>query len=246
MPRGTACQTSDMIDSERVEVPTPDGPMPAEWFGPTDGSVPVIVVCQEIFGVTDYIRRRCRDLADAGYAVLAPHFYWRLSPTGDAPEIAETDENALQQAMGLAQQLDFAAATADGVAAVAYAREHGTAVGLVGFCFGGGLAFAIAAQAEPDALVSYYGSGLPGLLELAPRVTAPILHHFGDADSFIDADAQARVRDAVTANTEAEWITHPGADHAFDNDVAPWHHPEASARAWQATLRFLADRLPAR
>ena len=61
----------------------------------------------------------------------------------------------------------------------------------------------MAAVAEPDVLVSYYGSALPHLLDLAPKVTAPSLHHFGLADDYIDAETVARIRDAVTA-TSAE------------------------------------------
>lgn len=234
-----------MTDSRIIQVDTPDGPMTAEWFAPAGQTTATVVVCQEIFGVTDYIRGRCRDLAAEGYGVLAPHFYWRLGSDGTAPEITEAGEEALGQAMGLVGRLDFEAAVADGAAAVESLRSsgNGSRVGLLGFCFGGGLAFAIAARTPADALVSYYGSALPSLLDLAPRVTAPSLHHFGEADAFIDADAQQRVRDAVTAQG-ARWESHPGADHAFDNSAGQWHHPEASARAWATTTAFLHQRLP--
>ncbi|SDD80297.1 dienelactone hydrolase family protein [Auraticoccus monumenti] len=232
-----------MTDSQIIQVATPDGPMPAEWFAPSGEVTATVVVCQEIFGVTDYIRGRCRDLAAEGYGVLAPHFYWRLGPEGAAPEITEAGPEALEQAMGLVGRLDFEAAVADGAAAVESLRSSGSGgVGLLGFCFGGGLAFAVAARTSPAALVSYYGSALPSLLDLAPQVGAPSLHHFGEADSFIDLEAQRLVRNAVTPQG-ARWESHPGADHAFDNSVGPWHHPEASARAWATTLTFLHHHL---
>ncbi len=116
---------------------------------------------------------------------------------------------------------------------------------MIGFCFGGGLAFNVAAVEEVDALVSYYGSGLPGLLNLAPQVTAPSLHHFGTADDFLDTDTVARIREAVTSGSApVEFETYEGANHAFDNDVFVLHHPEASKLAWQRTLAFLARELP--
>jgi hypothetical protein len=65
-------------------------------------------------------------------------------------------------------------------------------VGLLGFCYGGGLAFNVAALTDVDALVSYYGSALPRLLDLAPQVTAPQLHHWGTEDSFIDGPTRRR------------------------------------------------------
>lgn len=227
-----------------VSIDVDGGILPAQWFPPASPDAPTIVVCQEIFGVTDYIRRRCQDLNDLGYGVLAPEFYWRLAAAGEpSPEIVEADSDALERAGGLLQRIDFDRAIADGAAAVTHAEQRASAVGLVGFCFGGGLAFAIAARTDPAVLVSYYGSALPMLLDLAPQVTAPSLHHFGDADSFIDADAQTAIREAVVAGG-ATWISHPGADHAFDNDIGPWHHREASANAWRSTVDFLGEHLP--
>ncbi|MVA76406.1 dienelactone hydrolase family protein [Auraticoccus sp. F435] len=231
--------------SSLIEIDTPDGPMPAEWFAPRAEPTGTVVVCQEIFGVTDYIRRRCQSLVEEGYGVLAPRFYWRLAEEGVTPEITEAGPDALQRAMGLVARLDFGTAVADGVAAVQAARRHegSSGVALLGFCFGGGLAFAVAARTRPQALVSYYGSGLRDLLHLAPEVTCPSLHHFGEADSFLDTESQRRITEAVTP-TGALVHSHPGADHAFDNDVGSWHHPEASARAWQTTTQFLHEHLP--
>jgi len=93
--------------------------------------------------------------------------------------------------------------------------------------------------------VSYYGSSIPDLLDLAPLVTMPSLHHFGLADTYIDQATVERVRGAVTADGRpAEFEVYEGADHAFDNDDFVLHHPEASALAWQRTLDFLGRTLP--
>jgi carboxymethylenebutenolidase len=115
---------------------------------------------------------------------------------------------------------------------------------VLGFCFGGGLGFHVAAVAEPDVLVSYYGSALRDLLHLAPQVTAPSLHHFGTADDFVDAGTVERIREAVTStDADVRFETYDGANHAFDNDDFYFHHPEASALAWQRTLELLAQHL---
>jgi carboxymethylenebutenolidase len=228
--------------SQPVTVPTDAGAMPAHLWTPASGSGPGLLLLQEIFGVSGYIQRRGADLAEAGYVVLAPELYWRL----DAGALDESADGAIEEAMGRAQRLDWPTTVADAVAALDEVRSRATGgTGVIGFCFGGGLAFNVAAVEEPDALVSYYGSGIPGLLDLAPQVTAPSLHHFGTADSYLDAATVEAIRAAVTAGgTPVEFELYDGADHAFDNDDFVLHHAEASALAWQRTLAFLARELP--
>lgn len=229
----------------RITVPTDAGRMPAWQWLPPDGGGPGLVLVQEIFGVSDYIRARAADLAELGYVVWVPEVYWRLSDAS----IDETREDFLQQALAVAGRVDWQAAVADVSATWDNLRVSDTVAGgtgMVGFCFGGGLAFHTAAVSAPDVLVSYYGSALPQLLELAPRVDMPSLHHFGSDDAYIDADSVARIRQAVTANPQTEFYTYPGAGHAFDNPHPAFHHPEASRQAWDRTAEFLTRHLPPR
>lgn len=219
--------------------------VPADLLLPASGSGPGIVLFQEIFGVTDYIRARAQDLADLGHVVLVPHFYGRL---GDP--VVEEGGDGLPRAMALLEQLDWSQAVADGAAAVSALRAHPAVdggVAVLGFCFGGGLAFNVAAVSDPkpDALVSYYGSALPNLLGLAPDVTSPSLHHFGESDSYIPLETVREIERAVSkANDDVTFVTHPGADHAFDNPSPAFHHAEASAAAWGTTAEWLAQHLP--
>lgn len=242
-----------MTNAQQVTVRTAAGEMPAYFWLPSSAAGPRIVVFQEIFGVSDYVRSRCEDLADLGYAVLAPEFYWRL----EGAEVDESREDFLQQAMGVAGRLDWDAAVADGLDAVAWLRarpETAARVGALGFCFGGGLAFAVAAgatstgraDAAPDVLVSYYGSGLPQLLDLAPQVKCPSLHHFGLADNFIPQDAVKQIEATLTSQQQQDvtFRTYEGAGHAFDNPHEAFHHEDASREAWQATVAWLATHLP--
>jgi carboxymethylenebutenolidase len=220
--------------------------MPCHLWLPEAGSAPGIVLFQEIFGVSAYIRARAGDLADLGYAVLAPELYWRLGRS----EVEETGPDYLEEAMGLVGKLDWAAAVGDGAQAVTWLRarpEVRGGTGAFGFCFGGGLAFAVAATmpegTAPDALVSYYGSALPQLLDLAPQVKGPSLHHFGLADAYIPVEQVRAIEAAVTAQG-ATFLTYEGAGHAFDNPRPEFHHEEASRRAWEATRGWLAQQLP--
>jgi carboxymethylenebutenolidase len=229
---------------EQTTIPTPDGDMPGVLWRPAGGSGPGILLLQEIFGVSRYIRRRGAALAAEGYVVLAPELYWRLDP--GLPPLDESAPDVVDQAMQRAMSLDWEQTVSDGVAALQTlrARSDDGAVGVLGFCFGGGLAFNVAAVEAPDCLVSYYGSALPGLLHLAPQVTVPSLHHFGLSDDYIDAATVQQVREAVTAaSPDVVFETYEGANHAFDNDDFFLHDAEASRLAWGRTLQFLAERL---
>ena len=104
-----------------TSVPTPDGrAMPALLVRPASGSGPGLVLLQEIFGVTDYITSRARDLADLGYTVLVPELYWRQ---GEHLTTDETTEAGLHEAFGLFSKLDVPQAIDDSVAALAYLRQ---------------------------------------------------------------------------------------------------------------------------
>ncbi|WP_030484255.1 dienelactone hydrolase family protein [Nocardioides aequoreus] len=231
-----------MPSTPTVAVPTDAGDMPAHVWLPESGSGPGILLLQEIFGISRYVEQRAQDLADLGYVVLAPEVFWRLG-VARVPE----GPDALDRAMGLLQQVDWDAAVGDVSAALDVLRgrdEVRGRTGVVGFCFGGGLAFNLAAVRDPDCLVSYYGSALPGLLGLAPQVTAPSLHHFGLDDSFIPPETVAEIQRAVERD-EVDFHLYDGADHAFDNpDMPQLHDPGASALAWERTAGFLGRRLP--
>ena len=238
--------------SERVSIPTPDGDLPAQLWLPASGSGPGIVLVQEIFGVSAYIERRAQDLADLGYVVVAPEFFWRLGVD------KVTGPNAMEEGFGLLQRLDWGAAVADGGAAVSWLRgrpEVSGGVGIVGFCLGGGLGFNIAAETEVRALVSYYGSALPGLLGLVPEtpgpvlgpedVTAPSLHHFGLNDSFIPRELVDRLQATLADQPGVTFRTHEHGDHAFDNDDFHLYDETSSREAWAQTVDWLAEHLPA-
>jgi carboxymethylenebutenolidase len=241
---------SPIAVDQTVYVETDGGQLPAHLWLPAAGSGPGLLLIQEIFGVSDYIKQRAADLAQLGYVVLAPEIYWRLDDTS----LDESSPELLDRAMGIVSRLDWPTAVSDAVAALTHLRgleqvRGGVGgvrggVGVIGFCFGGGLGFNVAAVSSPEVLVSYYGSALPNLLDLAPKVDAQSLHHFGEADDYLAPEVVARIREAVLANPLNEVETYPGAGHAFDNPLPMFHHAGASALAWRRTTEFLASRLP--
>jgi carboxymethylenebutenolidase len=233
-----------LSDSTEV-VPTRDGGrMPSFIVRPAAGRGPGLVVLQEIFGVTEYIKQRTRDLAALGYVAIAPQLYWRLGPDIKTPE---NTQEGLQEAFGYMQRLDVAQAVDDAAATLDYLRglsDTGGKAGVLGFCMGGRLAYQVAAAADPDVVVSYYGAGIASQLDAADRIHSPVIFHFGGSDQFLPLAEAEQIRAAFASHPDTEVHIHPGAGHAFDNPSPMWHHAEASREAWPQTVAFLERHLP--
>jgi carboxymethylenebutenolidase len=230
--------------TRRETISMPDGGEMGAYIAiPETGSGSGVLVLMEIFGVGTYIRRAAERLAELGYVALAPDLYRRTDPGLEL----DHDEEGLGAAYAAMAKLDHEGAVADSVTALEHLRELPEvtgSVGVLGFCLGGSIAFGVAASAEPDAAVSYYGSGVPSALAQADQITCPIIFHFGAEDPFIAADQVQLVEQAAGRRPSWEFHRHPDAGHAFDNHDAPqFHQPEAAAVAWEQTRAFLAREL---
>jgi len=229
-----------------TQVSTHDGgQMPAYVARPASGRGPGIVVLQEIFGVTDYLKRRADDLAGAGYVALVPDLYWRI---GEHVALPEDTPEGLQQAFGYLQRLDEGQAVDDAIAALEALRampETGGRAGVLGFCMGGRLAYHVATRTRPDTVVSYYGSGIAAQLDAASQVSAPVLFHFGTADPYLPLEEAQQIGAAFAGHANCQVELHEGAGHAFDNPSPLFHHAAAAQEAWPQTVAFLQRTLPA-
>ena len=153
---------------------------------------------QEIFGINDNMRGLAERLAGEGYVVLVPDMFWRLQRRFESK-----DESGMGEGIALVQQLDMGLAMADMQAAHAHLLampECTGRIGAVGFCLGGGLAFACAATSRvdgrgPDAAVAYYGSHVNALLHLAEQVECPVMYHYGDSRRLHPAGEHRRRRE---------------------------------------------------
>ena len=227
------------------EVETGDGAMGAHVALPASGSGPGMVLIHEIFGVNAYVRDAAQRLADAGYAVLAPDLFWRTRPGLDLPN----DDAGMELGMAAAQALDGELALADALTALAALRAMpevaGGRAGIIGFCLGGSMAWRVAAAGDPDVAVVYYGSAVPGALDLADDVICPMIMHWGGADPFIPREGIDAVAAMAAERDNIECHIHEGAGHAFDNHCSErFSVPAAAAAAWELTAAFLARELP--
>ena len=237
-------------ESPRYETVTANdgvGEFAAYCAVPESGSGPGILLFQEIFGINDNMRGLADKLAAEGYVVLVPDMFWRLEP-----RFERKDESGLGDAFAMVQRFDFATAPSDIQATHAHLlgmQECTGKIGAVGFCLGGGLAFAAATLSRvdgrgPDAAVCYYGSPVNDLLGYADALECPTMFHYGTDDAFIPEDKIAEVEAAVGSKPHVEFHRYEGAGHAFSNWDAPsMYQREPAELAWSRTLDFFARQL---
>ena len=192
-----------------------------------------LVVAQEIFGVNSHIRSVCDGYAADGYVAIAPALFDRYERGVDVgytpPDVARGRE-----LKGLAKTdaalLDLAAAQA----AVAGAGR----VGVIGYCWGGYLAWISAARATGLACaVAYYGGGMTDAIAEMPK--CPVMAHFGERDSMIPVTG---VKALEAAHPTVQVFLYP-ADHGFNCDQRGSFDAAAARLARERTLAFLRQHI---
>ncbi len=205
---------------------------------PTQGeALPVVLVCHENRGLTDYIRDVTRRLAKAGYAALAVDLLSRRGGT------ARLNPDDVPGVLGSTPPEQFVQDFRSGweyLKTQPFARAE--RVGMVGFCFGGGVTWQMATKMpELRAAVPFYGPQPP--VEDVPGIQAAVLAFYGGKDTRIDAGIPA-IEEAMKMNNKIfEKVIYPEADHAFHNNTGPRYNPEAAEDAWARTLAWLKQYL---
>jgi carboxymethylenebutenolidase len=222
--------------SETIKLKAADGHEPGAYYArPYAASDAAVVVIQEIFGVNSHIRSVADDFAAQGYHAIAPALFDRVEPN------VELDYNAadMQRGMGMATKIGMENALKDVAAAIAYARsELGCAkAGVVGYCFGGSLAWLAATRLGPAAAVGYYGGRIAQYA--AERPLCPVLLHFGKHDPHIPLSEIDKIR-----------AQHPDlpvymyeAAHGFNCDQRKDYEPQSAKLARERTLEFFSKYL---
>jgi len=196
-----------------------------------------LVVLQEAFGVNSHIRSVTDGWAREGFLAVAPALFDR---TERGVDLGYSQED-LQKGIALARQGNPADRIKDVAAALDYARhETGKKAGVIGYCFGGSMAWLSATRLDPDAAVGYYGGYIANFAQEKPR--APIMLHFGLRDSHIPKDEIDAKVAAAHPELPIFWYE---AGHAFNNDTRPSYNPEAAKLARQRSLDFLKKHLVA-
>jgi carboxymethylenebutenolidase len=199
------------------------------------GKLPVVLVVHENRGLNPHIEDITRRLAVDGYLAFAPD---ALAVHGGYPG----DEDKAREAFG---KLDQAKARADFVAAtralLALPEGNGK-VGVVGFCYGGGMANYLATQVpELAGAVPFYG-GQPAAADVA-KIKSPLLIHYAGKDDRINAGWPPYEAALKAAGVRHEGHIYAGTEHGFNNDTTPRFDAAAAQLAWSRTMAFFKANL---
>ncbi len=222
------------IRTEYLTYPSPQGSGDMRGYfarpAKASGKLPGILVIHENRGLNPYIEDVARRLAVANFVAFAPD---ALTPLGGYPG----DEDA---ARALFAKQDAKKRAEDLVEGAAFLKAHPACtgrIGVVGFCFGGGISNMLAVRL-PDlaAAVPFYGSQ-PAAADV-PRIKAPLQIHYASEDARINAGWPAYEAALKASNVRYEMHMYPGTQHGFHNDTTPRYDEAAAKLAWQRTLDF--------
>jgi carboxymethylenebutenolidase len=228
----------DRVTTEEVTFAGADGEVSGYLARPADasGALPAVVVIHENRGLNPHIEDIARRVALEGFIALAPDF---LSPLGGTPE----NEDQAREMIG---QLDQQQTIENALAAVAFLEDDDATtgkVGVIGFCWGGGLANQVAVNsADVAAVVPFYGRQ-PAAAEAA-KIRAPLLLHYAGNDERINAGIPEYEQALKDAGVDYTIYMYEGANHAFNNDTNEARYDQAAAElAWSRTIDFLKQHL---
>lgn len=192
-----------------------------------------LVVVQEIFGVNAHMRLVSERLAGFGYHVLCPAFFDRAEP---GAELGYTPDD-VQKGLALRAKIPEEASLLDIEAAAA--AFGGRPVGIIGYCWGGSLAWLGATKSHGfKAAVGWYGGGIAAQKNNKPN--CPVQLHFGEADTGIPMSDVAAIK---AAQPDVEVFTYPGAQHGFGCEERPSYNPKDTELAELRSLAFFAEHL---
>ena len=227
------------LKASMVEYPSPKGQAKTRGYlvrpAAASGKLPGVLVVHENRGLNPHIEDVARRIALDGFMAFAPD---ALAPLGGYPG----DEDKARDLFG---KLDQEKVREDFIAAAEWLKGRPDCtgkIGVVGFCFGGGIANMLATRL-PDlaAAVPFYGAQ-PKAEEIA-RIKAPLLIHYAEHDERINAGIPAFEAALKANHVRYQIFTYPGTQHGFNNDTTPRYDKAAAQLAWQRTIDFLKKNL---
>ncbi|MEH2275976.1 MAG: dienelactone hydrolase family protein [Nostoc sp.] len=231
-----------------VKIPVKDGEIPAYRAEPASGeNFPIVLVIQEIFGVHEHIQDITRRFAQLGYLAIAPELFIRQ---GDVSKLSSTDEiRPIVSKVPDAQVLSDLDATVDW--AVKSAKGNANKLAITGFCWGGRITWLYAAHnPKLKAGAAWYGRLVGDATELQPKypidiaskLTVPILGLYGGKDTSIPLDTVEQMRDRLkSSSSKSEIIVYPDAPHAFFADYRPSYREKEAKEGWKRLLAWFKE-----
>lgn len=227
----------DQVEASWTEIGGAAGPLTVYLARPAKASgVPGVIVVHENKGLVPYVQDVARRLAAAGFIALAPDL---LTPAGGTRSFSDPAEATA--ALGKLAPEDM---VADLRAAIDYlaGAASGTngKIGVIGFCFGGGMVWRLITRDQrPAGAVPFYGPNPP--IEDVPAIETPVFAVYGALDNRVTSGLPAIDTAMKDSGKAFEYTVFEGAQHAFHNDTNPdRYHPEAAQAAWTAAVEHLS------
>jgi carboxymethylenebutenolidase len=200
-----------------------------------EGVYPAILVCHENRGLNPHTEDVARRFAKNGYVALALDLLSREGGT------ASHDRDAVP---ALLTEAGADRHVADFIAAADYlktlANVDGERMGMIGFCFGGGITWRVATELpDLNAAVPFYGPA-PDLAAV-PDINAAVLGVYAEQDERINAGIPELEAALEAAGTNYQINIYPGVNHAFHNDTGERYVEEQATAAWQDALAWFAE-----
>jgi len=163
-----------------------------------------IIILHEIFGLTDYIKEVCDYWSSRGFNVVAPSLFDRQS------QGIIVDYSDPARGKSIANDTSFDEIAADIEASKSYLLQKNRRIGIIGFCWGGGIAYRAACKIAVDAVACVYGTRLTDYAVQSPK--CPTQFHFGEHDAHTPKDVREKMK--VAAPDARQFIYDAG--HGFD------------------------------
>ena len=220
--------------SEYTTLMARDGHEYNAWLAAPSGAARgAVVICQEIFGVNHHIRAVADGYAAAGYVTIAPCLYDRVRR---GIELGYS-EKEVQEGRGYRLQIPKEKTLLDITSAINVVKHAGR-VAVIGYCWGGTLAYLAACDLPIACAVSYYGGQIvKEYLGKSPR--RPVMYHFGEKDPYIPSSDIEKIR---AADPTGIFHVYP-ADHGFNCEERAAYDPASAQLARERTLAFLVAQL---
>ncbi|BAZ51946.1 dienelactone hydrolase [Nostoc sp. NIES-4103] len=263
-------QTTNIeIQTTKVKIPNNGLEIDAYLAQPTSsGRFGAVIVFQEIFGVNSNIRDITELIAKQGYIAIAPAMYQRIAP-GFAADFSEEhigfSPEAFQLGLQYYQQVKYQEIISDIQAAIAYLKTlpnvKADAIGAIGFCFGGHVAYIAATLSDIKATASFYGGGITTssygeetpTVNRTSEITGTIYAFFGTKDTLVSQEETEQIEAELKKHQIKHRVFRYDAGHGFFAGFFvdkypfmaqhPSYNPEAAPDAWQHVLELFQNNL---
>lgn len=249
-PLATSAIQTDFegIEASAIEIPVEKIKIPGYLAYPkTNSSLPILIICHEIFGLHEYIKDLCRRFAKMGFYTIAPYLYARQGDVSNIKNISEIIEKVVSKVTNQQVNIDLDATIKF---AQANKKTDINKVYLSGFCWGGKATWLYAAHNSGiKAAIAWYGPLISSEpvkeifpIQVAAKLKVPVLGLYGGKDSRISAEhVELMKKELKKGNSNSKIIIYPDADHGFFADYRPSYNKIASDKAIREMLDWIKE-----